>query len=318
MINEKQLLNLIDDFEAYGSAETTGIILEYAKLKNNAENFKKDKTVYVLVGPSGSGKSTFIANMYKKNVFGNTQSSFVPFVNRHYANTSMSLNQEIVFKTNLLENGSSFMIESANFDENYSSFIKLMKLKYDYKICLLYLTKWHPKENISMVQKRKIQGGHGSKNIELNETELERMYKVDSRNLVEVMPYCDCCFVINNTTKTLATKNEKPILLLHKGLNGEIVYNTEIKNINFLYYRILKSKKLLVPKPKQLEMRFYVNPEDESKTVMLPTSNKKQETPLVVKVDKILDGIKDFSLEDAKRQYTEKEQGLIVSTLKIK
>lgn len=66
MINEKQLLNLIDSFEAYGSAETTGIILEYAKLKNNADNFKKDKTVYVLVGPSGSGKSTFIANMYKK------------------------------------------------------------------------------------------------------------------------------------------------------------------------------------------------------------------------------------------------------------
>lgn len=230
----------------------------------------------------------------------------------------MSLTQEIAFKTNLLENGSSFMIESANFDENYSSFIKLMKLKYDYKICLLYLTKWHPKENISMVQKRKGQGGHGSKKIELNETELERMYKVDSKNLVEVMPYCDCCFVINNTTKTHLTKNEKPILLLHKGLNGEITYNTEIKNVNFLYYRILKSRKPLVPKPKQLEMRFYTNPNDQSINVMLPALKVKQESPLIVKVDKILDGIKDFSLEDAKRKYTEEEHGLMAKSVKAK
>ena len=86
MIKEDQILSLIDNFQPYDNAQTNQIIVEYAKLKNNSDNFKKDKTVYVLVGPSGSGKSTFIANMYRANIFGNAENSFVPFVNRHYAN----------------------------------------------------------------------------------------------------------------------------------------------------------------------------------------------------------------------------------------
>lgn len=310
MFDESKVFSLIDNFEAYGNAETTSTILKFSKLKNNVQNFKKDKTVYVLVGPSGSGKSTFIANMYNQNIFNNSQESFVPFVNRHYSNTSMSLNDEILFKTKLLKNGYSFMMESANFDKSYSDFIKIMKLKFDYNICLLYLTKRSPKENIEMVKKRKTEGGHGSIDVELNEVELEKMYKVDSKNLVEVLPYCDSCFVINNVANTNNSKTDKPIVLLHKGIDGTIEFNTEMHNISFLYYRILKSTKLILQSREQTKMRFFVKDGSKRLKVMLPSINAQAKSKLILKVNNMLDEIKDFSLENAKREYSETESKL--------
>lgn len=307
MINENEILNLIYNFKPYDNAKTNSIVLEYAKLKNNSQNFKKDKTVYVLVGPSGSGKSTFIANMYSANIFGNAENSFVPFVNRHYANTPMTLTEEIAFKTKLLEEGVSFMIESANFDENYSHFIKMMKLKYDYDICLLYLTKWSPKENLSMVLKRKKQGGHATKNVELNEKELERMYKVDSKNLVNILPYCDSCFVLNNTTKVDQSDLEKPIILLHKSMDGSIVYDKDFRNLNFLYNKILKSKKPVVQSPEQLRMS--ITSVDDGKTLIvgLPKTQIYRETPIMEKIDKIIDSIKSVSILEEQQKFKEKE-----------
>ncbi len=80
MIKELEISNLIDNFQSYTNTETTQILLHYARLNHNLHNFQEDKTVYVLVGPSGSGKSTFIANMYSKNIFGNSDTSFVPYL----------------------------------------------------------------------------------------------------------------------------------------------------------------------------------------------------------------------------------------------
>ena len=316
MIKEDQILSLIDNFQPYDNAQTNQIIVEYAKLKNNSDNFKKDKTVYVLVGPSGSGKSTFIANMYRANIFGNAENSFVPFVNRHYANTPMTLKEEIEFKTKLLEEGTSFMIESANFDENYSHFIKMMKLRYDYSICLLYLTKWHPRENISMVLKRKFQGGHGSKDVELNEEELERMYKVDSQNLVAILPYCDSCFVLNNTTRHHSTQTEKPIVLLHKRLDGTIVYDKGYRNVNFLYNRILKSKRPVSQSPEQLRMTF-TPAEDGSLIVGLPKSRVYRQSPIMEKVDRIIDAIQSVSIAEEQKKYKEAELCSMVNVKNI-
>lgn len=248
MINENKILNLIENFEPYGSAETITILMEYAKLKNSIQNYRTDKTLYVLVGPSGSGKSTFIANMYKQNIFGNSEHNFVPFVNRHYASQNMTLEEEIAFKTNLLDQGKSFMIESAQFDEKYCDFIKVIKTIYDYDVCLIYMTKNHPQENISMVKKRKTEGGHGTEQVELNEDVITKMYKIDSQNLIEILPYCDSCFIINNQTKTMGDQKTKPVVLLQKKLNGEIVYNKEFKYADFLYRKILKSQVSKTPK----------------------------------------------------------------------
>lgn len=249
MINENKILNLIENFEPYGSAETITILMEYAKLKSSIQNYRTDKTLYVLVGPSGSGKSTFIANMYKQNIFGNSEHNFVPFVNRHYASQNMTLEEEIAFKTNLLDQGKSFMIESAQFDEKYCDFIKVIKSIYDYDVCLIYMTKNHPQENISMVKKRKTEGGHGTEQVELNEDVITKMYKIDSQNLIEILPYCDSCFIINNQTMEKGDKITKPVVLLQKQLNGKIVYNRDYKYADFLYRQILKSQ---VPrKPKQ-------------------------------------------------------------------
>lgn len=248
MINENKILNLIENFEPYGTAETIAILMEYAKLKNSIQNYRTDKTIYVLVGPSGSGKSTFIANMYKQNIFGNSEHNFVPFVNRHYARQNMTLEEEIAFKTNLLDQGKSFMIESAQFDDKYSDFVKVIKKIYDYDVCLIYLTKNNPQENISMVKKRKTEGGHGTEQVELNEDVITKMYVTDSKNLVEILPYCDSCFIINNQTKTMGDQKTKPIVLLQKKLNGEIVYNKEFKYADFLYRKILKSQVSITPK----------------------------------------------------------------------
>ncbi len=248
MINENKILNLIENFEPYGSAETITILMEYAKLKNSIQNYRTDKTLYVLVGPSGSGKSTFIANMYKQNIFGNSEHNFVPFVNRHYASQNMTLEEEIAFKTNLLDQGKSFMIESAQFDDKYSDFVKVIKKIYDYDVCLVYLTKNNPQENISMVKKRKTEGGHGTEQVELNEDVITKMYETDSKNLVEILPYCDSCFIINNQTKTMGDQKTKPVVLLQKKLNGEIVYNKEFKYADFLYRKILKSQVSKTPK----------------------------------------------------------------------
>lgn len=311
MINENEILNLINNFEAYDNSETTAIILEYAKLKNNINNFRDDKTVYVLVGPSGSGKSTLIANMYKHNIFGNTEHDFVPFVNRHYSNQSMSLRQEINFKSKLLGEGKSFMIESAQFDEDYSDFIKVMKLKYDYKICLLYLTKWHPKENISMVQKRKTEGGHGTAHVELNEDVIKQMYRTDSKNLVEIMPFCDSCFVINNKTKIVGQDYIKPVVLLQKKLDGEIIYDSNFKYANFLYRRILKSEVngmsfngfcVRVANTKYFEL---LKRKGRCAKVF-------RELPLNRQIELALDRIKAVSIEDARTQYTEEQMDAIL------
>lgn len=304
MIDEEKILSLIENFQPYTSAETTSIILNYAKLKNNIDRFRDDKTVYVLVGPSGSGKSTLIANMYENNVFGNSENDFVPFINRHFTDKSMSLAQEIAFKNELLSKGKSFMIESAKFDENYSDFIKLMKIKYGYKICLIYLTKWHPQENISMVQKRKREGGHGSKQVELSEKVISEMYVVDSKNLMEIMPYCDSCFVINNETQT-KNKQTKPIILLQKKLNGEIVYDKEFRSANFLYRKILKSnikrKPIVVRKCKLANYRI------KSGFKLTSQSYVYIQQPLTTRIEAILAKLKNMPISDDMLDLTEIE-----------
>lgn len=304
MIDEEKILSLIENFQPYTSAETTSIILNYAKLKNNIDRFRDDKTVYVLVGPSGSGKSTLIANMYENNVFGNSENDFVPFINRHFTDKSMSLAQEIAFKNELLSKGKSFMIESAKFDENYSDFIKLMKIKYGYKICLIYLTKWHPQENISMVRKRKREGGHGSEQVELSEKVISEMYVVDSKNLMEIMPYCDSCFVINNETQT-KNKQTKPIILLQKKLNGEIVYDKEFRSANFLYRKILKSnikrKPIVVRKCKLANYRI------KSGFKLTSQSYVYIQQPLTTRIEAILAKLKNMPISDDMLDLTETE-----------
>lgn len=318
MIKELEISNLIDNFQAYTNAETTQILLHYARLNHNLHNFQEDKTVYVLVGPSGSGKSTFIANMYSKNIFGNSATSFVPFINRHYANMSLSLNEEISFKTNMLKHGKSFMIESANFDANYADFIKSMKTKYGYNICLLYLTKNNPKENIEMVLKRRREGGHGSASIELNETVLNYMYYIDSYNLVKVMPYCDSCFIIKNPTKN-KIDDSKPIVLLQKKLSGEIVYNKDNENAKFLYDRILKSSaKMMIKNAYKIKKLDSVYLSRLSKTKKLTL----KAYPYERRIDKIISGIQNLSHEVNKNignnasieklEYSDNEDNVIV------
>lgn len=248
MINENLIYNLIDNFVPFTNAETTQTILQYAKISNNTNIYVQDKTVYILVGPSGSGKSTFIANMYKLNIFGNSTDYFVPFINRHYSNISMSLGEEIAFKVKLLKKGCSFLIESANFDVNYTKFIKEMKTIYGYCICLIYLTKHNPKENLEMVLKRKAEGGHGTESVELNEEALNNMYSTDRQSLIEILPYCNSCFVIK--TSSINSCDSRPIILMQKKLNGDIVYNKEYRYAIFLYEHILKDSNINLLKSK--------------------------------------------------------------------
>lgn len=297
MIDEKGILNLIDNFQVYDNRTVTQLVMQYTRLKGDVDKFSDDKTIYALVGPSGSGKSTFIANMYTNGLLGNpNEGTFVPFINRFFADEPITLTEETAYKRKLLREGKSFMLESAQFDEKYAEFIKEMKIKYGYKVCLIYLTKWHPKENISMVQKRKCQGGHGRKSIELNEQTIEKMYEQDSKNLVEVMPYCDSCFVVNNQTVELGQEQTiKPVLLLHKKLNGTFDYDKAEKNACFLYSRILKhaarpkfNLRVDAPKPPRIFISYR-----SSTTRKIFTFIPNPQLPVYSRIEDILPTLKD-------------------------
>lgn len=241
---ESQLLHLIKTgFIPFTHAENVDIILQYVKGKNSTDQSQiaDGRDIIVVVGPSGSGKTTFIANMYNAGLLVDQNGKFIPFVNRFFNNQKMTLQEEIDYKAGLLEAGKSFMLESAQFDDNYFEFIKLAKLKYGYNIQFIYLTKANPQENISMVQKRKTQGGHGRATVELNEDVLEEMYRVDSQNLVRILPYCDSCFVIKNETMG-DSSNQKPVVLLQKKLTGEFEFDTRYHYARFLHDNILGIK----------------------------------------------------------------------------
>lgn len=249
-INEDAIKRLISrHFVPFTHAENCEAIMGYVRAKNEAvkggmKNLDDSKTIYVIVGPSGSGKTTIIANLYSAGLLGSPKGKFVPYVNRFHCPVTdgkpPTLEEEIAYKASLLEKGKSFVVESAQFDENYREFIKIAKLKYNYNICMLYLTKWNPQENIKMVEKRKKQGGHGRVNVELDPSILAEMYRTDSENLVEIMPYCDSCFVINNIT--VQTEHDKPVILLQKKLDGTFEYNLTYEYAKFLSEKILRAK----------------------------------------------------------------------------
>ncbi len=248
-INENAIQKLISqDFVAFTHAENCAAVMHYVRAKNSAmsdgmKHIDDGKTIYVVVGPSGSGKTTVIANLYKAGLLGSPDGKFVPYVNRFQLSPTdgpiPSLEEEIAFKADLLEKGKSFLVESAQFDENYREFIKIAKLKYGYDICLLYLTKTKPEENIAMVEKRKRQGGHGRANVELDPQVLAEMYKTDSENLVEILPYCKSCFVIKNTT--VENAQDKPVILMQKKLDGTIEYDPRYKHAKFLCETVLRA-----------------------------------------------------------------------------
>ncbi|MBQ2864799.1 MAG: hypothetical protein IJE91_05015 [Clostridia bacterium] len=257
-INEDAIKKLISsDFVAYTHAQNCEAVMSYVRAKNSAmaggmQNIDDGRTIYVIVGPSGSGKTTVIANLYNAGLLGSPDGKFVPYVNRFQLPVTdgpiPTLEEEIAFKAELLERGKSFVVESAQFDENYREFIKIAKLKYGYNICMLYLTKTKPEENIEMVEKRKKQGGHGRANVELDPQVLAEMYKTDSENLVEILPYCDSCFVIKNTT--IENENDKPVILMQKKLDGTIEYDPRYKYAKFLCESILQTGPIRIRRAK--------------------------------------------------------------------
>ena len=257
-INEKAIKKLISqDFVPYTHAENCEAVFEYVRAKNSAmhggmSGIDDGKTIYVVVGPSGSGKTTVIANLYKAGLLGSPDGTFVPYVNRFQVSAAdgpiPTLEEEIAFKAELLEAGKSFLVESAQFDENYREFIKIAKIKYGYNICMLYLTKNRPEENIAMVEKRKRQGGHGRAHVELDPQVLAEMYKTDSENLVEILPYCDSCFVIKNTT--VENDKDKPVILMQKKLDGTIEYDPRYKHAKFLCETVLRAGRVSITRIK--------------------------------------------------------------------
>lgn len=326
---EDKLLNLIQNgFIPFTHAQNVEIIFNYVKGKNSTDDSQMadGRDLIVVVGPSGSGKTTIIANLYEAGLLTDAEGKFIPFVNRFYNNEKMTLQEEIAYKAALLEKGKSFMLEAAQFDANYREFIKIAKLKYGYNICMLYLTKSNPQENISMVEKRRREGGHGRKNVELDASVLQEMYEVDSQNLVEILPYCDMCYVVKNQTMS-ADSAEKPVVLLQKKLSGEIVYDTRYEHAEFLHDQILGIK---TPKPAprltRPTGRFIISPRQQAPKVIIKGSVPRQTLLPQVQIKgrnqqlRVLTGIKrriseisSISIEGELDRYTPEQIERIIS-----
>lgn len=233
MIDIVGIKNSITNFRVFSSEETTRLLFEYTKLKNNTQNFRDDRVIYAVVGPSGSGKSTFIANMYANGVLGRVPGDIVPFINRHYYNRTVGsdqrvyLQQEIHIKQQLCQQGKSFLIEAADFNDGYLDFLREIQVKHDYKICMIYLTKRFPNDNISCVRQRVREGDHGKKTRELNLGFVEQQYEIDGKNLDKAMNFCDSVFVIHNQTqKQIPGIVQKPRLLAQKVDGGQIMISS--------------------------------------------------------------------------------------------
>lgn len=241
---EEKIQYTIDNFEVYSSEKTFKILLEYIKLRNGIDEYKDGKQVFIVVGPSGSGKSTFIANCYQNNVFGNQDGNFVPFINRHYFNQNRPENQriylqdEIRIKKRLLEKGKCFLMEVAQFDDVYFQFLKDIKEVYGYKVCMIYLTKRHPSENIRCVEKRVSEGYHGMKTRELNFRHVAEMYVTDGLNLAKSIPFCDSVFVINNKTQNLS-EVQRPVVLMRKTSATGKIYKSPLQHYQEEFDRII-------------------------------------------------------------------------------